>query len=282
MSNIRETFIIYKDWDNAIRKAPVEMQAELYHALIDFVSTGEKPQGLSWQAEMLMSAIEKQIEKTLERYRTSVENGKQGGRKKETDNTPDVKIEESEKPSTTLEEPNVTQKEPDENLEKPNTTKSKPNQNLNDYDYVNDYVNVFSQSNNNRAREIKAKTKDERDFWRKKFNDFWTFGITAERDKLGFEVIDVIIEACEQAKNEKKLVYNLAKYDYIQLFELMDKLDDEDLSKIVWSLQNQQEIKNRPYYILGALINKAKEKSPPSNLSKLDKALLNKIKGEKA
>ena len=278
MSNnvIRESFIIYKDWDNAIRKAPVEMQAELYHALIDFVSTGEKPEGLSWQAEMLMSAIEKQIENTLERYKTSVENGKQGGRRREKEEPDSTPTEPSNNPT----EPSNNLAEPSNNLAEPIQEKEEPNSNLNDYDYDYVYENVFSQSINNRAREVKEKSKIERLVWKNKFNDFWRYGITPEKDKLGFEVIDVLIEALNQAKSKEKLSYNSKKYNFNELYELFSKLDDDDLTKIVWSLQSQQEIQNRPYYILGALINKANEKQP-KKLSKLDMFLLERTKGEK-
>ena len=129
MGMIRESFVIFKDWDDAIRKAPEDVQLELYHALMDYAKTGEKPENLSWHANMFLSAISTGLESTINRYRASVENGKMGGRpKKET--KPKEEIENLEKPSKTY-----------DNL-------SEPTQNLNVNVNVNENDNVDIKKKN--------------------------------------------------------------------------------------------------------------------------------------
>lgn len=148
MGIVRDSFVIFKEWDNAIRKAPDAVQLELYHALMDFASTGEIPKDLTWEAEMLLTSFERGMHNSILRYNASVENGKKGGRPKKQ-----VELEDDERPcgvigfggeecnTENLEKPNETQ----ENLEKPNQTnhnQSEPTHNLNVHVNVHDNVNV--------------------------------------------------------------------------------------------------------------------------------------------
>ena len=292
MKQERESFVFYKNWDDSIRKAPPQLQVELYHALFDYAYTGKRPDNLSWEAEMVLTLIEKNLKNAIERYDAKVENGKRGGRptqKNETE-TNQTKTEpnqavtelnqnqtesnqaedfgEVEKPNRTEKKPNQNQTKPNDNLTKTKQNQTEPKQNLNDYDYVNVNVNdnVFSSSQSikspARTREVSPKSEVLRNFWKERFADFWTFGITPARDKLGMEVIDTLIEALEQSASKKNLKFNKTTYCYSALSNLFLRLKEEDFRDIVWSLQATEDIQSRPWYLLGALINRAEANEP--------------------
>ena len=114
--------------------------------------------------------------------------------------------------------------------------------------------NNICLSINNKKNISKARARED---WKEKFKDFWIYGFTKEREKLAYEVIDVLIDALDRSKNG--FVFNKKQYTQNQLDELFDRLTDEDLSKIVWQLKDNFDIQNRSQYILGALLNRAHE-----------------------
>ena len=125
MGIIRDSFVIFKNWADAINALPDEFQLETYKALVKFGTTGEIPEGLSQVANAMLVSFSVGMEKNITRYTASVENGKKGGRPKK------------EKPTEETEQPSCE----NENLEKPSKTQenqTEPTQNL----YVHDNVNV--------------------------------------------------------------------------------------------------------------------------------------------
>ncbi|MGN0961795.1 MAG: DUF6291 domain-containing protein [Christensenellales bacterium] len=139
MGIIRDSFIILKNWAEAISALPEEYQLETYKALMQYGLNGEIPQNISPVANAMLISFSKGMENNILRYNASVENGKLGGRPKKNEN---------------LEKPNKTQ----QNLEKPSETQpnlDEPNHNLNVNDNVNDINNkvvVDKLSTNNSAR----------------------------------------------------------------------------------------------------------------------------------
>lgn len=253
MGIIRDSFVMFKNWAEAINALPEDYQLESYKALASYGISGEIPEGISAVAKAMLISFSTGMENSILRYNASVENGKKGGRPRK------------EETQENLEKPSETQ----ENLEEPKNDLGSvrlKNKNLN----VNDNVNDISKSINNKninifnvhacAKEIEPKSAEQRSYWKEKFKDFWFYGLTASREKLAFEVIDVILEADDQAKSKEGLVFNKQKYKGKQFFELADKLIEEDLRKIVWMITDNDEIENRPYYILGAIINRAAER----------------------
>ena len=122
----KKSFIIYKDWDNAIRKAPENIQLELYHALMDFASTGEKPKDLSWEGELLISAIENSVGSMIARYKACAENGKLGGRPRKAsckENLENTSFDEKNKFNAV--ESSISEKELVENMADKNALSSK-------------------------------------------------------------------------------------------------------------------------------------------------------------
>ena len=117
---MKESFVFYKSYYDAIKKIPEEYQLELYNAILSYSLEGIEQTKLSPIAEAMFILIKPNIDSSQRRYEASVGNGKKGGRPKKE-----------------------TQEKPNNNLEK---SKTKPNQNLNvdvddDVD-VNDNVDV--------------------------------------------------------------------------------------------------------------------------------------------
>lgn len=141
MGIIRDSFVILKNWAEAISALPEEYQLETYKALMQYGLNGEIPQDISPVANAMLISFSKGMENNILRYNASVENGKLGGRPKKSEN---------------LEEPKITQ----QNLEKPSETQpnlDEPNHNLNvnvndNVNDINNKVVVNKQSTNNSVR----------------------------------------------------------------------------------------------------------------------------------
>jgi len=245
MGIIRDSFVIFKNWAESINALPEEYQLETYKALVDFGLTGERPQGLSPIANAMIISFSTGMENNILRYNASVENGKKGGRPKKSQ--VQEEIENLEKPSETQE----NLEKPSNNLDESKTNLDKPNHNLNVNDNVN--VNVFSQSINNLNNlSMRACVREELVEKYKEYYSYWGFG----EDKVVFEeVLDVLSKAICQAEMEEGLVFDREPYKK----EHFDSLTAEELHKIVFYVINTPNIENRELYILGALINRARE-----------------------
>ncbi|MBO5022221.1 MAG: hypothetical protein J6C53_01935 [Clostridia bacterium] len=288
----RDSFVFKKRWLDAISVLDEASQLEIFKALAQFGLSGEMPADTTPVCHALLISFSAEIQYNDAKYKASIENGKKGGRPTQnlteeiaTQDNPSAKIEnptitqdnpssENEnpaKPNNNLNKPSVTQPKPSKTQRNPTETQQNPDETLYDYVYVNEYVNVFSQSQSNitaRTREVLPKSEKLRNFWKSRFADFWVFGITPERDKLGIEVIDTLIEALLQASSAKKLTYNKVKYGFVELMKYMLRLTDKDLGDTVWSLQTTEDIQSRPHYILGCLINRAQEAKGVFNVAK--------------
>lgn len=260
MGIIRDSFVMFKNWAEAIEALPEEYQLECFKAVSKYGLTGEIPEGLSPIAKALLISFSIGMENNIARYHASVENGKKGGRPKKKN---------LEKPKETCENPNEFNK----NLEKPKKTQvnlDEPNPNLNVNVNVNDNVNViklvhkknkniFSEYNSARTRErVKERTAEERQPYINFYKEFFDLAYDKWQD-TGLEIIDTIIEAKEQSMSEERLTFKQKKYDLKTLSELLACIDVERFRKIVTQLVFNEDIKNRPIYILGCLITAALE-----------------------
>jgi hypothetical protein len=108
---MRESFVFYASFYEAIKELPDNTQLELYAAICKYSLYGELPE-LSPISKALFTAIKPNIDKAAARYVASVENGKKGGRppKKETQTKP------SGNPAKPNNNPDITQTKPSENL----------------------------------------------------------------------------------------------------------------------------------------------------------------------
>lgn len=112
---MKDSFVFYKSFYDAIKKIPEEYQLELYNAILSYSLEGIEPNNLSSIAEAMFILIKPNIDSSQKRYEASVENGKKGGRPlKKTQEEPDENLNETQqKPNQNLDE---TQEEPDQNL----------------------------------------------------------------------------------------------------------------------------------------------------------------------
>lgn len=121
---MRESFVFYASFYEAINNLPDETQLELYTAICKYSLYDELPQ-LSPVAKAMFTLIKPNIDNATARYKASVENGKRGGRP------------QKEKPTETQ--------------AKPNNNPAKPSNNLNVDVYVDDNVNVDVNENDIKA-----------------------------------------------------------------------------------------------------------------------------------
>lgn len=142
MGIIRESFVIFKNWAEAINALPEENQLETYKALIEYGLHGQIPQDISPVSKAMLISFSVGMENSICRYSASVENGKLGGRPPKDKN--------QNKPNENLEEPNQTQ----ENLKEPTR-----NLNVNVNDNVNVNVNDNIYNNTNNKLSITKKTE---------------------------------------------------------------------------------------------------------------------------
>ena len=140
MGIIRDSFVMFKNWAEAIEALPEEYQLETYKAVVSYGLNGEIPQNLSAVSKAMLISFSKGMENSILRYNASVENGKKGGRPKK------------ENLDITEDNQTITQ----ENLEKPSKTQEnldEPNHNLNVNVNVNDN-DIIKKRNIKEKKEI--------------------------------------------------------------------------------------------------------------------------------
>lgn len=122
---MRESFVFYRSFYESAKHLPLEVQREIYNAIMEYGLNGNLPTDLSTIANSIFILIKPQIDKNNKRY----ENGKNGGR-------PVVSCDKQE--------PNNNQ----------TITKDKPNHNqtitnIEPNDNVNDNVNDIKKESTN-------------------------------------------------------------------------------------------------------------------------------------
>lgn len=126
---MRESFVFYRSFYDAISHLPPDIQNEVYNAIFRYSFYGEDPE-IDGTAKAIFTLIKPNIDAATQRYAASVENGKKGGAPKGNQNA---------------------KKQPKNNLKQPNNnlteTQEKPNNNLNDNVNDNDNVNVNKDDN---------------------------------------------------------------------------------------------------------------------------------------
>lgn len=144
---MRESFVFFKSFFDAIEELPAKYQPDVYAAVCKYSLYGEIPE-LTGVAKALFILMKANIDASEKKYIAAIENGKKGGRPKK-----DAEITEQaeENPTETEEKPKdnpiETQEKPKDN---PTETETKPKDNLNDNDNVtvtdNEAVTVTSSS----------------------------------------------------------------------------------------------------------------------------------------
>ena len=255
MGIIRDSFVMFKNWSEAIEALPEEYQLECYKAVSKYGLTGEIPEGISPVTKAILISFSKGMENNIARYHASVENGKKGGRPKKE---PSTESENLEKPSKTQ-----------ENLDEP-THNLNVNVNVNEDDNVNDFqlvnklkkINCFENYDITCACErVPEKTEKERHpylHYYKEFFDYHT-GDTVWR-QLGLEIIDTMVEAKEQSETEEGLKFNQKTYRLPEICQMYAKVDCDHFRSIITQLKFNEEIKNKPSYIFGCIVRASCDK----------------------
>ena len=177
---MRDSFVFYRSFYDAIKDLPRDVQGEIYTAIMEYSLYGKETENLKPIARSVFTLMKPQTDVNNKRF----ENGKKGGRPK-SGNEPDGNQEE------TKEKPSNNQSE----------TKSKPN--------VNDNVNANENKDNtpngvskkDAAKAATLKRKDE-------------FGKTLVpyMEKYGKEMIRAFFDYWgELNKSETKMRYEMQK-----------------------------------------------------------------------
>lgn len=279
MGIIRDSFVMFKNWFEAIDALPEEFQLEAYKSLSKYGLSGVIPEDISPVTKAILISFSKGMENNIARYNASVENGKKGGRPKK-EQIIEVN-EETQQPSCE-----------NENLEKPNETHNnltKPTQNLNVN--VNDNVNVKDNVNEvklvNKINKINCfesydithayahervpkRTQEERQPFLSYYREFFDYCYSDTWKDIGYEIIDTMIEAKEQSQSENGLKFNQKKYDLYNFSNMISKVDCDHFRSIVAQLKFNEEIKNRPIYILGCIEKASADKFNKTTKEEMD------------
>ncbi len=158
---MRESFVFYKSFYDAILKLPEEYQLELLKVIMAYNFDEQLPK-MSPIVEAMFTLIKTNIDKATERYNRCVENGKKGGRpitEEKPKNNQDNNLNKTKKKPKQNQEHNQDYNQ-GHNLD--NNLEYNLNVNVNDNDNVNDNVNVndnlfflFKEKINKKKDELK-------------------------------------------------------------------------------------------------------------------------------
>lgn len=262
MGIIRDSFIVVKNWAEAIEALPEENQLETYKALVQYGITGKIPEGISKICNAMLISFSKEMEYNIAKYNASVENGKRGGRpsknKQETEETQDNLDDQKEN----LEKPSKTQHNPDITQDNPDITQHNPDITLYDNDNVYVYVNklVKENKNNKLINQVRAHAYTHESliaYLKEKFNLLYSFypSHSSDIDFLLNEMAGLIAEA-----DTGPLKFNNHSFTGEEMAAIIDEISVDELPGLVNSLIHNSGIKNKTLYILGGLLNILNEK----------------------
>ena len=114
---MRDSFIFYRSFNDALKKLPAKDQLGLFRAIVDYSLDGIEPKNLSLVSECVFTAIKPVLLANTKRY----ENGKKGGAPKGNSNNPNGRKGKKKGNETNQE---LTKNQPRTNQE---LTKNQPN-----------------------------------------------------------------------------------------------------------------------------------------------------------
>lgn len=254
MGIIRDSFIIVKNWAEAIEALPEENQLETYKALVQYGITGKIPEGTSKICNAMLISFSKEMEYNIARYNASVENGKKGGRPSKNKQEIEETQENLDEPSKNLEKLSKTQNNPDITQDNPDIT-------LYDNDNVYVYVNKLVKENkNNKLLNISARahTREEIfDYLKEKY-----FALFSYYPSYNLEIEEILNELCnliESALNGD-FRFNKLNYSLEELCSIVEAVKVSELPGLVNSIIYNKSIENKQLYIFGAILNIAIKK----------------------
>lgn len=150
---MRDSFVFYRSFYEALRGMDKEVQAECLMALAQYALDGELP-SLSPEVRMFMTLVKPQVDANNQRF----VNGSKGGRPRKANNRTETKTEPENNRGTTEPKPNNNQPE----------TKTEPNRNL--MRNVNEKCNNPPVNNKLFTPPLTENNRDEAGRKPKKFN----------------------------------------------------------------------------------------------------------------
>ena len=133
---MRERFVFYRSFYDAIKDLPRDVQGEIYTAIMEYSLYGKETENLKPIARSVFTLMKPQIDVNNKRF----ENGKRGGRPKSEDKPKGNQNETKEKSKNNQ-----------------NETKDEPNVNVNDNVYTENTTNVVSKKDAAKAATLKRK-----------------------------------------------------------------------------------------------------------------------------
>lgn len=100
---MRESFIFYKSFYDAIKDLPRDIQGEIYTAIMEYSLYGNETDNLKPVARSIFTLIKPQIDVNNKRF----QNGSKGGRPKPNNNQTETKEEPNQNQTKTKPKPNV-------------------------------------------------------------------------------------------------------------------------------------------------------------------------------
>lgn len=137
---MRESFVFYRSFYDAIKDLPRDVQGEIYTAIMEYSLYGKETENLKPIARSVFTLMKPQIDVNNKRF----ENGKKGGRPKSEDKPDGNQNKTNEKPKNNQ-----------------NETKDEPNVNVNDNVNVNTENTPNGVSKKDAAKAATLKRKDE-------------------------------------------------------------------------------------------------------------------------
>lgn len=131
---MRESFVFYRSFYDAIKDLPRDVQGEIYTAIMEYSLYGKETENLKPIARSVFTLMKPQIDVNNKRF----ENGKRGGRPKSEDKPKGNQNETKEKSKNNQ-----------------NETKDEPN--VNDNVYTENTTNVVSKKDAAKAATLKRK-----------------------------------------------------------------------------------------------------------------------------
>lgn len=175
---MRDSFVFYRSFYDAIKDLPRDVQGEIYTAIMEYSLYGKETDNLKPIARSVFILMKPQIDVNNKRF----ENGKKGGRPKSEGQSNNNQEETKEKPSNNQ-----------------NETKSKPNVNDNVNDNKDDNSNELSKKDAAKAATLKRKEE-------------FKISLSSYVEKYGKEMIRAFFNYwSELNKSETRMRYEMQK-----------------------------------------------------------------------
>ena len=251
---MRNSFIFYSSYYDAISELPEDEQGLIYKAIIDYAIAKKEPCNLTPACRMCFKLIKPTIDAALSRYDASVENGKKGGAPKGNSNA-------QKQPRNNQK---TTKKQPRNN---PKTSEQQAKNNLDidmDMDLDEDLdINSNKPSNDGRlvssieALEIlNEKLDDVYKNYEEKHSDL--FGDDSRYITRLHDLFEKMSYTKELTINGVKMPTEKVMWEFIDIF----RRDDEDVINLIFDcfgiVDSNSQIANVFNYTVSVFYNKMK------------------------